>query len=389
MESVVFGLIGAGGIAQSQHLPNLSRAPHAFLKTVCDVREDVLRQMQQKYSVPHATADYRSLLSDPEIRAVVVATREDMQAALTIEALRAGKHVYVEKPLAETSEACADVVAAQRETGRFVAVGFNRRFAPAYRKAKEIARAEGGAWNIHYRISDEYWRWGKGYPPGVRVVHEVCHIFDLLRWLTDSEVASVYCAQSRADDESLVLTFRSGCVASIMSSGYATMDLPKERLEIITERGAVTVEDFVELRTFGFAHREPVLRFAGHTHPDREFTHKYLLESEGAAALFALRRLAWTLRYAAEANVPAEGQQPPPDPREVRRYLNETSPHWNYMVDKGWLPALDHFAQCILRNEPPENAGAQDGLRASLLSHAAIRSRDTGAVVFMDGDETG
>ena len=383
MERVVFGLIGTGGIAQSQHLPNLARAPHVSLKTVCDVREDVLSEVQRKYAVPHATMDYHALLSDPEIQAVVVATREDMQATLTIEALRAGKHVYVEKPLAETSEACAEVVNAQRETGRFVAVGFNRRFAPAYRKAKEIAGAEGGAWNIHYRISDEYWRWGKNYPPGVRVIHEVCHIFDLLRWLTGSDVASIYCAgASRPDDESLVLKFRSGCVASIMSSGYATMDLPKERLEIITERGAVTVEDFVELRTFGFAHRDPVYRFAGHTHPDREFTHKYLLEAEGASALYALRRLGWSLRNASEAS-PAEQTD------EARRYLNETSPHWNYMVDKGWLHALDHFAQRILSNEPPENAGAEDGLRASLLCHAAIRSRDSNMVVLLDGEAHG
>lgn len=380
MERVVFGLIGAGGIAQSQHLPNLARAPHATLKTLCDLREDVLGRMQRKYAVPQATTDHRALLSGPEIQAVVVATREDAQAALTIEALRAGKHVYVEKPLATTTEACASVVAAGRETGRFVAVGFNRRFAPAYRKAREIARAEGGVWNIHYRISDEYWRWGKSYPPGVRVIHEVCHIFDLLRWLTGSEAESIYCTQSRPDDEICVLKFRSGCVASITSSGYATMDLPKERLEVITERGALTVEDFVELRTFGFADREPVLRFAGHTHPDREFTHRYLLETEGAAALYALRRMGWALRDAAERSPTGE---PSTDADEIRRYLGETAPHWNYMVDKGWLAALDHFAERILAGEIPENAGAEDGLRASLLSHAAIRSRDSNTVVML------
>lgn len=386
MERVTFGLIGAGGIAQSQHLPNLSRAPHVVLKTVCDLRDEALRQVQQAYAVPHATTDYRDLLSDPEIQAVVVATREDRQAALTIEALRAGKHVYVEKPLAETSDECAPVVAAQKETGRFVAVGFNRRFAPAYRKAREILAAEGGPWNIHYRVSDEYWRWGKSYPPRVRVIHEVCHIFDLLRWLTDSEVESVYCVESRPDDETCVLKFRSGCVASIMSSGYATMDLPKERLEVITERGALTVEDFVELRTFGFADREPVLRFAGHTHPSHEFTHKYLFEAEGAAALYALRRIGWSLRNTVESSPQGRAA---PDADEVRRYLNETGPLWNYMMNKGWLEALDHFAQCVLTDEPPENAGAEDGLRASLLCHAAIRSRDTGAVVFMNGGEDG
>ncbi len=384
MQQVVFGLIGAGGIAQSQHLPNLTRAPHVTLKSVCDVRPDALQQAQRQYAIPHATTDYRSLLSDPEIQAVVVATREDMQASLTIEALQAGKHVYVEKPLASTSDECAAVVAAQKETGRFVAVGFNRRFAPAYRKAKEIVAAEGGPWNIHYRLSDDYWRWGKSYPPRVRVIHEVCHIFDLLRWLTGSEAASVYCVESRPDDEIITLKFRSGCVASIMSSGYATMDLPKERLEVITEKGAVTVEDFVELRTFGFAHREPVLRFAGHTHPDREFTHKYLFEAEGAAALFALRRMGWALRNEAEAADALSGE-PAPDAQEMRRYLNQTGPLWNYMVNKGWLPALDHFAERILTNEKPENAAAEDGLRASVLCHAAIRSRDNNEVVSLNG----
>jgi len=94
MDKAVFGLIGAGGIAQSQHLPNLARAPHVRLKTLCDLREEVLGPMQAKYAVPHATTDYRELLADPEIQAVVVATREDAQARLAIEALRAGKHVY-------------------------------------------------------------------------------------------------------------------------------------------------------------------------------------------------------------------------------------------------------------------------------------------------------
>src|SRR5512138_3338129 len=105
-----FGIIGAGGIAQSQHLPNLTRAPHVRLKTVCDLRADVLHSMQAKYRVPHATTSHKELLADPEIQAVVIATREDAHAPLTIEALRAGKHVYVEKPLAETPEACAAVV---------------------------------------------------------------------------------------------------------------------------------------------------------------------------------------------------------------------------------------------------------------------------------------
>jgi len=381
MERAVFGLIGAGGIAQSQHLPNLTRAPHVRLKALCDLRDDLLRAMQAKYAVPHATTDFRELLADPEIQAVVVATREDVQAPLAIEALRAGKHVYVEKPLASTSEECAAVVAAQREAGRFVAVGFNRRFAPAYRKAREFLWRDGGPKNIHYRIADEYWRWGAGYPPGVRVIHELGHVFDALRWLTGSEVGSIYAVASRPDDEAYALTFGGGCIATVMSSGHATMDLPKERLEAISTRGGATVEDFAELRTYGYRDAPPVLRFAGHTHPDREYTHKYLLEKGGADALYALRRLGWELRDAVEH--PPAGA-PAPDAAERERYVRDRSPHWNYMVDKGWLPAMDHFAECVLSGARPENASAEDAWRASLLSHAAIRSRDTGEVVKME-----
>jgi predicted dehydrogenase len=374
MDKAVFGLIGVGGIAQSQHLPNLTRAPHAFLKTVCDLRADVLAAMKEKYRVPFSTTDYRELLADPEIQAVVVATREDMQAKLTIEALRAGKHVYVEKPLASTVEECEAVVAAQQAAGRFVAVDFNRRFAPAYRRAKELLWGDGGPKNIHYRISDTYCRgWGKGCPPGVRVIHEVCHVFDLLRWLTESDVASIYTVKSRDDDEIFTLTFASGCIASITSSGYVTTDLPKERLEAISDQGTVIVEEFVELRAFGFPGVEPVSRYAGHSHPDFEYSHKHLFAKVGAEALYAMRRTAWELATAKPADAP-------PDAAERERFLKRGQ-MWNYMVDKGWLAAIDHFAECVATGRKPENADARDGLAASRLSHAAIRSREGSEIV--------
>lgn len=372
MAQAVFGIIGVGGIAQSQHLPNLTRAPHARLKTVCDLREDLLEQMRAKYGVPHATTSHAELLADPEIQAVVVATREDMQGPMTIEALRAGKHVYVEKPLAETAEECEAVVEAQRESGCFVAVGFNRRFAPAYRRAYELAWADGGPRNIHYRISDTYCRgWGRNCPPGIRVIHEVCHIFDIVRWLTRSDVATLYAVKSRDDDEIFTLAFASGCVASITSSGYVTTDLPKERLEVISDEGTVIVEEFVELRAFGHRGAEPVTRYAGHSHPDHEFSHKLLFEKVGAEALYGMRRTAWEL---------AQNDDGHPDQAERDRFLR-SGQMWNYMVDKGWLAAIDHFAQCVLSGQPPENATPRDALQASRLAHAAIESRESGQVI--------
>ena len=375
MDQAVFGIIGVGGIAQSQHLPNLTRAPHIGLKTVCDLREDVLAEMKAKYDVPHSETDYRKMLADPEIDAVVVATREDMQATLAIEVMKAGKHVYVEKPLAETPQAVEAVVAAQKASGKFACVGFNRRISPAYRKAKEVVCSDGGPKNVHYRISDEYWSWGKKYPPGVRVIHEVCHIFDLLRWFTDSDPVSIYCVESRPDDEIFVIKFGSGCVASIMNSGFVTMDMPKEHLEIVSELGSVIVEEFVECRTYGYKDFDHVYRFAGHTHPDKDQTHKYLLQKDGARALHGLRRMGWEQRERTETMADDALD------RAEHEAFRKTAPHWNYMVDKGWLTAVDHFAQCIMSGDKPDIASASDGLWSSRMSEAAIRSRETGEVV--------
>jgi predicted dehydrogenase len=216
----------------------------------------------------------------------------------------------------------------------------------------------------------------------VRVIHELGHVFDVLRWLTGSEVESVYVIESRADDEAYALRFRSGCVATIMNSGYGTMDLPKERLEAISTRGGVTVEDFVELRTHGYRGVPAVFRYAGHTHPDREYSHKFLLEKQGAEALYAIRRTAWELREEAE-NPPSPA---PPDAVERGAFVRERGPLTNYMVDKGWLAAMEHFAQCVLKGTRPENASAEDAWRASLISHASIRSRDRHEIVAMEKD---
>ena len=377
MNQAIFGIIGAGGIAQTQHLPNMTQAPHIRLKTVCDLREDVLKETQQKYNVPHTETDYRKLLDDPEIDAVVVATKEDMQAKLSIEALKAGKHVYAEKPLAESTEDFDAVIAAQKESGKKACVGFNRRMAPAYRKAKEILCSDGGPKNIYYRISDEYWDWGRRFPPGVRVIHEVCHIFDVLRWFTDSDPVSIYCIDSRSNDEILTMKFKSGCVASIMNSGYVTMDLPKERVEIVSQLGAVIVEEFVECRTYGFADYDHIYRFAGRRHPDNDGLHKYLLKQDGANALHALRRMGWETRERAKGTWDEDELA---EKTELERIVDRY-PIWNYIMDKGWLGAVDHLAECILQGKSPEIASAKDAWWAWRMAYAAISSRESGEIV--------
>ena len=369
-------LVGCGGIAKSQHLPNLSRAPNLRLLAVCDVDERAAQAAQAAYAVPRATTKFDELLADPEVELVVVATKEDAQVELTCRALEAGKHVYVEKPLATTPEDCRKVIQAQGRHHKLVQVGFNRRFAPACREARRILAQRGGPTNIHFRLSDEYWSWGRANPPGVRVIQEACHVFDLLRWFADAEVASVYCASARPDDEIYALKFTSGCVATVMSTGEVTLDLPKERIELVTRRpGALVIEEYVELRTYGCPDEPAVRRYPGHTHPDSEFTHKVLFEQLGAEALAAFRKARWQLRNQQEA-----GELNPND-AELRRFMELRFPHMNYLVDKGWRAALGHLADCILGRAAFDGPGPRDALAASVLAHAVMKSRESGEVV--------
>ena len=376
----VFALIGAGNLAQAQHLPNLAWAPHAELRTVCDLREDLAKAAQEKYAIPACETDFKKVLRDTDIDAVVIAVQAELHADLTMAALKAGKHVYVEKPLAESLEKCRAIVQLQQKHGKSVAVGFNRRFAPAYRKVKQLLHSHGGAWNVYYRITDTYsYEWGKDFPPGARLFHEICHIFDFFRWLFDANPVSVYCVNARNDDEMIVLKFETGPVATIMSSGYATADMPKESLEIIAEKGGLTVDNFVELRTYGWADAKMRYLFPGRVHPDRDYTYRWLYGSVGADAMRAVRANAYWLRFLHE-----HGASPSDDPVEqaiAREYLEKHAPHVNYDVDKGWLQAIDHFAESLAMGTDPENASAHDGLWAAHICEAAAHSRETGQTI--------
>ena len=381
MNQAVLGLIGAGYLANAQHLPNLMFTPHARLKTVCDLNEEAARKAAGTYDIPVVETDYKKLLADDEIDGVVIVTREDMHAPLAIDALEAGKHVYVEKPLADTRENCEKIVAAEARTGKMVAVGFNRRYAPALRKAKEIAHAHGGPSNIHYRMADSYhYTWGKDYPPGVRLFHETCHIFDLFRWFCKSEPESIYCVDSRADDEIVVVKMKSGCVCSIMSSGYASIDTPKEAMEIIADEGMIVVEHFVEMHTYGWADAEDTYRFKGHAHPDLDTVYRWVFEDLGAEAFRSFHRNWVRMVWQPE-------RHPTDDAVDVKlaKHFKDTHGHAiGYHVDKGWVQALDHFAECMLTGEKPDTATAREGLIAERMGEACKKSRDTGLPVKID-----
>jgi predicted dehydrogenase len=265
-------------------------------------------------------------------------------------------------------------------------VGFNRRLAPAVQLALQMIQTHGGAYNIHYRSADAYWQWGRDNPPGERVCHELCHVFDLLRYLTGSEVESVYCVESRSDDESITLKFESGCVASIMSSGHVEYDMPKENIEVIVDRGGFIINDFAELQTFGLRDFDPIYRFPGHVVSGRDDAQEQLFASFGADAMMLLRRLRQHhSKRLEELNRRAPGQ---PSQVALQQYVHDYAALVNYMMDKGWLATLEHFARCILDGELTRLPTPEDGVRAASITDACILSRKSGQVISLKSHET-
>mgnify|MGYP005837297189 CR=1 FL=1 len=400
MKPIEVGVIGLGNFARRQHLPNLSRILEARIRGVCDINPDLTEAIRAKYGAHRGYTDYRKLLEDPLVEAVVVAVRDNLQAEVAAAALRAGKHVYVEKPLGQTPEQFEAVAEAVRESGLRLAVGFNKRFAPIYRRMREIARSDGGPRNMHLRMADDAWRWAVGYPPGFMMKLDVCHFFDLLRWFTGGEIESVYCASSRPDDDAVLVQMSNGTVATILFSGHGTMDMPKERIDIITERGGLSAEDYVELRTFGYTAYDPVYTFPGHSNPDGEFMHRYLMGKLGMPVWSAIRRMTWELRIRTgmdpgtpQAKVreeggtgagDLEGTEAPglsgdPYMEEARRFAVATIP--NFMRGQGWMDSLRAFLAGIANNLPTAHAGVEDAEKAALAAAAAEKSRETSEVV--------
>ncbi|MEI7767377.1 MAG: Gfo/Idh/MocA family oxidoreductase [Phycisphaerae bacterium] len=372
-------LIGCGNFARWQHLPNLLRLPEAQLMTLCDLDPAALSAAQTMAPAARACTAADQVFADPAIEAVVISVRDDLQADLTLQALAAGKHVYVEKPLAPEPEPIQRVITARTAAQRLVAVGFQKRFAPIYLQAKAIATAAGGLQHAVATMADDAWRWAHGYPPGYLLVHDLCHLFDLLRYLTGDEVCRVYAATGRPDDDAIVLSFTRGAVAMIGGSGQGSMDMPKERLDGICHRSGFSALDFVELRTFGLPAVPAVQYFAGHSVPGHGFLHRPLFAQQGLAGMLALRRIAW------------EARTRTPDPTdpyaaEERAFAAEVIP--NFLRDQGWMSALRTFLQAIRGGTAAGLATPEDALAAAHIAEAALTSRATGRAITLNQEST-
>lgn len=139
--SIKVGIIGCGKIAQVRHIPEYAANPDVSLYGLFDINQERAVELAEKYDCKAYTS-YEELLADPEIDAVSVCVANNAHAEISIAAMKAGKHVLCEKPMAVTLEECEEMVKVAKETGKYLMIGQNQRLAKAHRKAKELI-AEG------------------------------------------------------------------------------------------------------------------------------------------------------------------------------------------------------------------------------------------------------
>jgi predicted dehydrogenase/threonine dehydrogenase-like Zn-dependent dehydrogenase len=255
----VVGVIGTGSFARQVLLPAITGAG-AAVRSVASAGGVTSLHAGRKYGAVDATTDYRHILDNDEINTVFIATRHDTHARLACEALAAGKHVFVEKPLAIDT---AGIELVRRAYGehphRQLMVGFNRRFAPHAVAARQLltGRAEPIALRIMVNageVAADHWVDDPAVGGG-RIIGEACHFIDLGLYLVGSPITTVQAVRmdsggTRGGTLSINLGFADGSIATILYWANGPRSYPKEHVEIFSSGRVLAIENWRALRAF-------------------------------------------------------------------------------------------------------------------------------------------
>jgi predicted dehydrogenase/threonine dehydrogenase-like Zn-dependent dehydrogenase len=271
--SAVLGFVGSGNYATSVLIPAF-KAAGARLKTVASSGGVSGLHAGRKFGFEATTTDTASVFADAQVSAVIVTTRHDSHAGFVLQALTAGKHVFVEKPLCltlgELEEIQADMDRRTSVMGRSerdtaiamtptVMVGFNRRFAPQVQKISSLLKGVTGPKSFVMTVNAgtipaEHWTQDPEVGGG-RIIGEACHFIDLLRFLAGSRIASHHVTKMDSQSDNSVtisLKFEDGSIGVVHYLANGSKAFPKERLEVFAAGRVLQLDNFRKLKGFGW-----------------------------------------------------------------------------------------------------------------------------------------
>ncbi|CAG0997464.1 putative zinc-type alcohol dehydrogenase-like protein YdjJ [Anaerolineales bacterium] len=265
------GVLGAGLYANATLLPIIKNNKDFELVGIASSGGLHAQHSGKKFGFQYATSSNDDILNDPKINTVAILTRHDSHADLAVKALKAGKHVFVEKPLAIDLTGLNKVIkqlttdhglqtAKQGQSSMvngLLTVGFNRRFAPLAQQLKSSIVNRQSSMYLHYRINAGYipfnhWTQDPALGGG-RIIGEACHFIDMLTFLVGAPPISVNAhalpnaGKYREDNVSMTFTFPDGSIGVVDYLANGDKSMPKERLEVFCEGTIAVLDDYVSL----------------------------------------------------------------------------------------------------------------------------------------------
>ncbi|MBO73097.1 MAG: oxidoreductase, partial [Flavobacteriales bacterium] len=256
------GLVGAGNFTKSVILPNLKKVGNANLVGLCTATGVSAHSTGNKHEFKYITTDYQELLSHDEINTVFITTRHDDHGQKVLNSLKAGKHVFVEKPLAIYEHELEEIKSFYSDSAEkpILQVGYNRRFAPLVQEMQKTIK--GLPVSINYRVNagvipKDVWIQDPEVGGG-RIIGEVCHFIDTCTYLADALPESVFAAcvtkpdQSIPDEDNVTISIKysNGSTAVINYYAFGNSQLSKEYVEVFAPDIAMKMDNFRELEIF-------------------------------------------------------------------------------------------------------------------------------------------
>lgn len=256
-------IIGAGSFAKGIHLPNLVKLKNIYnIYAIVSKTGGNAKSTAQKFGAKYAATDYRELLSNKNVDAVIISTRHNLHAKMATEALKTGKAVFLEKPMALNKKELSELVKVIEETQKPFMVGFNRRFS---RYAVEVKKHISNRINpmiINYQMNAGFIpldHWVHTEEGGGRIIGEACHIFDLFNYFTETEVESISLDRitpqteqfSTEDNAVITLKYKDGSVCTLTYTALGNNQYPKEFCQIYFDGKVIVIDDYNKLAGYG------------------------------------------------------------------------------------------------------------------------------------------